>query len=224
MGNRKTGEWLAREWGLSVQQALYRKSGDWYHQLRRFPGALLDAGGFKVFPSIDAFRECPQLQIQKDVHVPGGIREISGYVLMVHGSAKKQDESSKSHSFLEGRATEIVQTRYERSRQARNICLSMHGCACRVCGLDFEERYGELGRGFIHVHHVEKIALAEDERPVDPAKDLVPVCPNCHAMLHRRSPPLTPSALVRYLRRSRGPSLSGRSRPIRATTVGGGSR
>ncbi|MEG1241999.1 MAG: HNH endonuclease, partial [Oscillospiraceae bacterium] len=48
------------------------------------------------------------------------------------------------------------------------------------------ERYGEVGKNFIHVHH--KIPLNEisEEYVVDPVNDLIPVCPNCHAMLHRK--------------------------------------
>lgn len=60
-----------------------------------------------------------------------------------------------------------------------------------VCDLDFGESYGPDGTGFIHVHHIEPLAGSGGERSVDPATDLVPVCPNCHAMLHRRSPPFS---------------------------------
>jgi 5-methylcytosine-specific restriction protein A len=51
--------------------------------------------------------------------------------------------------------------------------------------MDFEKMYGELGRGFIHIHHVVPISTIGKEYLLDPVKDLVPVCPNCHAMLHR---------------------------------------
>ena len=52
----------------------------------------------------------------------------------------------------------------------------------------FFERYGEIGRDFIHVHHRAGMANEKGEHVVNPEKDLVPVCPNCHAMLHRQSP------------------------------------
>ncbi|HHO0788469.1 HNH endonuclease [Aeromonas allosaccharophila] len=57
--------------------------------------------------------------------------------------------------------------------------------------IDFGEKYGELGKGFIHVHHMMPLSEIGEEYVVDPIKDLIPVCPNCHAMLHRRNPPLT---------------------------------
>ena len=77
--------------------------------------------------------------------------------------------------------------RVERDSNARKACLKKHGYDCAVCGFNFFETYGDLGLNFIHVHHRED--LAEGERATDPAKDLVPVCPNCHAMLHKGGKP-----------------------------------
>jgi len=71
---------LAKHWGLSVRHALYRKTGNWYHQLSKFPGALLDANGDVIFDTEHAFRTCPQLQIGKQVGAPHGIKVIPGYV------------------------------------------------------------------------------------------------------------------------------------------------
>ena len=87
----------------------------------------------------------------------------------------------------EGAVSRAEVNRYERSRWARAECLRHYGHECQVCGLDFEEHYGELGKGFMHVHHVtpmHEIAANPDYR-LDPVDDLRPVCPNCHAMLHR---------------------------------------
>ncbi len=56
--------------------------------------------------------------------------------------------------------------------------------------MSFQERYGEIGRGFIHVHHRKPLALRRAEYKLRPTIDLVPVCPNCHAMLHTKTPPL----------------------------------
>jgi 5-methylcytosine-specific restriction protein A len=57
-----------------------------------------------------------------------------------------------------------------------------------VCGFDFEKSYGEIGKGFIHVHHKVDIATIGKSYQVDPINDLIPVCPNCHAMLHTEKP------------------------------------
>jgi hypothetical protein len=77
---RWTGRKPAREWGVDVQHALYRESGDWYHDLQQFPGAYLDATGYVVFNSREEYRQCPQLERGKTVHVPGGISAIPGYI------------------------------------------------------------------------------------------------------------------------------------------------
>ncbi|MBR3141650.1 MAG: HNH endonuclease [Clostridiales bacterium] len=66
---------------------------------------------------------------------------------------------------------------------------------CDLCGFNFEKKYGLLGRGFIHVHHIEMVAEYGGERFINPITDMIPVCPNCHAMLHRKRPPLTPEEL-----------------------------
>jgi 5-methylcytosine-specific restriction protein A len=55
---------------------------------------------------------------------------------------------------------------------------------CKVCGVDFGDRYGEQASGFIHVHHKIPLSEVDEEYRVNPIEDLVPVCPNCHAVIH----------------------------------------
>ena len=85
---------------------------------------------------------------------------------------------------IEGSVTRVSVNRYERSRAARAACIDQHGAQCAACGLNFEKMYGEIGRGFIHVHHIVPVSQSGGAYKLDPVKDLVPVCPNCHAMLH----------------------------------------
>ena len=92
--------------------------------------------------------------------------------------------------FVEGSTTQVTQTRYERNIYARKECLKYYGYSCIVCGFNFEKHYGNIGYQFIHVHHLIQIASIKQEYRIDPIKDLRPVCPNCHAMLHRSNPPL----------------------------------
>ncbi|WP_210397214.1 HNH endonuclease [Motiliproteus sediminis] len=99
------------------------------------------------------------------------------------------DIDEEALEFLEGRVCKITVNAYERDPRARDACIRHHGTVCAVCRLNFEDRYGEIGRGFIHVHHKRPLSVLGDEYKVNPQKDLVPVCPNCHAMLHRRNPP-----------------------------------
>jgi 5-methylcytosine-specific restriction protein A len=95
------------------------------------------------------------------------------------------DEVPPSQGFPEGATTKVLVNRYERSPRARQACIGHHGTACAVCGFDFGEVYGDLGGGCIHVHHIRPLSELPDGYEVDPKKDLVPVCPNCHAMIHK---------------------------------------
>lgn len=100
------------------------------------------------------------------------------------------NEIFDSESFVEGAVRKVVVNAYERDPKARAACLKKLGHDCAVCGVNFEDTYGEIGRGFIHVHHKKPLAGRRKEYRVNPTRDLAPVCPNCHAMLHTRNPPL----------------------------------
>lgn len=101
------------------------------------------------------------------------------------------DEVGEQFFFSEGHATQVYVNRYERNNEARRKCIQLNGCKCAVCGMDFEKQYGEIGKGFIHVHHIIPISSIGKDYQIDYKKDLIPVCPNCHSMLHRKNPPYT---------------------------------
>lgn len=94
-------------------------------------------------------------------------------------------EDSELDPLYEGHATLIQVNKYERNAVARQKCLEYHGCRCVICNIDFGERYGDFAKGFIHVHHLTPLHIIGDAYIVDPQYDLVPVCPNCHAMIHK---------------------------------------
>ena len=97
----------------------------------------------------------------------------------------------KIENHFEGEASTVLVNSYERNRKARAECLSAHGYSCFVCDMSFAERYGKIGINFIHVHHLVPISKRKKRYKLNPKKDLAPVCPNCHAMLHTSDPPLT---------------------------------
>ena len=96
------------------------------------------------------------------------------------------DEYSSGALYTEGTRTKVYVNRYERDRAARDACIKHHGTSCSVCNFDFKKVYGELGDGFIHVHHIVPLSQINSNYKVDPINDLIPVCPNCHSMLHRK--------------------------------------
>ena len=85
--------------------------------------------------------------------------------------------------------------RYERSRINRAACIEVNGDSCKICGFSFGKNYGEHGEGFIHVHHIIPVSQMGGSYSLNPATDLIPVCPNCHSMLHRRQEVLLPEGL-----------------------------
>jgi 5-methylcytosine-specific restriction protein A len=95
------------------------------------------------------------------------------------------DEVVTPAAYYEGALRTITVNAYERDPRARQACIEHYGTRCSVCELDFGVVYGSLGDGFIHVHHLVPLAKVGKTYVVDPIKDLRPVCPNCHAMLHR---------------------------------------
>ena len=95
------------------------------------------------------------------------------------------DEEAK---MIEGGKKTITVNKYERSNEARVKCIDHWKYSCSVCKMEFEDVYGEIGKGFIHVHHLVPISEIGKSYKIDPINDLIPVCPNCHAMIHKRKP------------------------------------
>lgn len=100
---------------------------------------------------------------------------------------------------VEGAPRVVEQTRCERDLALRAACLALQGPQCRVCGMSFERVYGADAAGFIHVHHLEPLGTVGEAHVVDPATDLIPVCPNCHGVIHLRNPPFTPDEVKAML-------------------------
>jgi len=105
------------------------------------------------------------------------------------------DELPDNFAYWEGVPQQVLVNRYERSLAAREECIAHYGCICQACKLDFSKRYGDRGTGFIHVHHTTPLFDIGMAYRVDPIRDLIPVCPNCHAMLHKSEPPISINAL-----------------------------
>lgn len=100
-------------------------------------------------------------------------------------------EEPEADSMYEGNLKKISVNKYERNPLARRACIDHFKAICMVCDFNFEEVYGDIGRDFIHVHHLKELSAIKKEYKIDVINDLVPVCPNCHAMLHKRKPAYT---------------------------------
>ncbi|MBD8574696.1 HNH endonuclease [Pseudomonas syringae] len=89
-------------------------------------------------------------------------------------------------SRVEGDKIKYFGERYERDPILRRQAIAFHGLECKVCGFNFEAGYGEYAKGYVHVHHVVPISQFEGAKVVSPESDMVPLCANCHAVIHRR--------------------------------------
>jgi len=97
----------------------------------------------------------------------------------------------------EGKQITVRVNRYERDRTAkqdmidayRSEIVPKNGYKCQVCGFDFEDTYGDLGRNFIEAHHLTPLSEIKENHEVNPATDMIPLCANCHAMIHKMKNP-----------------------------------
>jgi len=99
-----------------------------------------------------------------------------------------------------GKKVTVVVNKYERDPNKRKKCIDHFGHTCQICGFSFDAKYRDLGYDFCHVHHIEPLSEVGGEYDIDPTKDMIPVCANCHAMLHRRRPALKPDELKKLLK------------------------
>lgn len=117
------------------------------------------------------------------------------------------EEIVNPEQYPEGLSKTISVNVYERNVKARKECLKEHGYKCIVCDFDFEKTYGAIGKSYIHVHHIVPLSEIKQEYDIDPKRDLVPVCPNCHSMLHRSKEVLSIEKLKELLGRESANSL-----------------
>jgi hypothetical protein len=109
------------------------------------------------------------------------------------------EEVPSGTTYSEGSVERVLVNRYERDPRARQECIRYYGTKCFLCGFDFAAQYGGVMAGFIHVHHLASLASVGEDYEVDPVEDLRPVCPNCHAVLHRKEPPYSLEDVRRFL-------------------------
>ena len=154
--------------------------------------------------------EIKKIKLQLDINQPyndlisrlrAGIKILEPYYLLA-----VSNELSDGYEFIEdnelyyeGSVTTVKVNKYERNPEARKKCIEKHGCQCKICGFDFEKVYGSFGKGKIHVHHIKPLNEISKEYIVDPINDLIPVCPNCHMMLHSRKPAFKPHEVKSFI-------------------------
>lgn len=149
--------------------------------------ALLPLGG--QIPSSVLSREVPDVAWNRfrgsGRSIPSSSEPALQRVWREHGPAASEPFQTVPGTYPEGAVSRIETNRYERDPEARRICLAFHGTSCAACTFSFEVRYGDIGKDYIHVHHVVPVSQLGSDYRLDPIADLVPLCANCHAMAHR---------------------------------------
>lgn len=113
------------------------------------------------------------------------------YIQFIHSCTKNNPSSiikEKNELILrtEGGRRVVVSTRIERNAELRNAAIALHGTTCAGCGFNFGHTYGTYGEGYIEIHHVHPLAAESQRIKTSVETDLIPLCANCHCMVHRQ--------------------------------------
>ena len=105
-----------------------------------------------------------------------------------------EENIENSQLYTEGSKKKVIVNAYERNPQAKKKCIDFYKkkhngiIKCEICGFNFGQVYGDKFSEKIHVHHKKEISQIGESYKVNPTKDLVPICPNCHLIAHSRKP------------------------------------
>lgn len=110
----------------------------------------------------------------------------------VPGEMDVVPNTEKAPELHEGAEVQTMHAQgYERNKEAREACISyfrkLHGgeLVCECCGFNFAKAYKDIGEDYIEVHHRTPVSQRGGDYVVNPQTDLVPLCSNCHSMIHR---------------------------------------
>jgi 5-methylcytosine-specific restriction protein A len=170
-----------------------------------FESILLDYGPTKLSNALQAARK--HVNYYSNLSNGGNLKKVSRLIEKYQTKVDISqpcipEEISEEENYFEGGKKQITVNAYERNPQARAKCIAHHGLDCKVCGFNFAEVYGEIGQDYIHVHHIKPLSEIQEGYQVNPINDLVPVCPNCHAMLHKKIPSYTVHQIKQYIKLS----------------------
>ena len=155
----------------------------------------VSSGAFTITATTRGLTQDPDVAataVTRDIVVPlmAAMAELIGYDVI--------EEDETEQEAFEGAILVSTVRRRERNPRNRLLCIRLHGEKCACCKVEPRKVYGNAG-GIIEVHHLEALSLLEAPRQYDPAVDLVPLCPNCHRVVHTRRPVPLPLEDVREM-------------------------
>lgn len=184
-----TGHQLNKLLELGAAHALYEKEGKWYHQLKRFPGALFDDDGYVFFATEADYTGHPALQIRQDLHVIGGVSQLQEYrpysareQLLVKGLPPAVVTSPTAVETVRVlRAVDVML----RKKSLADRLKKLYKHTCQLCGTRLQTGATSY---YAEVHHI--VALGNPHNGGDKLENMVCVCPNCHVLLDLKAIPL----------------------------------
>lgn len=122
-------------------------------------------------------------------HSPG-LLSYAKHVVSENSSVPTEHQTKDY--YFEGAMRHVSTNVDERNRTARDECVKTHGSTCVICGFNFQASYGAGAAGVYPcasrnttIHNRSSVQAYK----VNPVKDLVPLCPNCHSVVHLVNPP-----------------------------------
>lgn len=121
-----------------------------------------------------------------------------------------EEAAENNQLYIEGSKKKVIVNAYERNPQAKKKCIDYYKkkhngiVKCEICGFNFGQVYGTEFSEKIHVHHKKEISQIGAAYKVDPIKDLVPICPNCHLIAHSRKPAYSVKEIKKMLEENNG--------------------
>ena len=199
LAGKETGYWanyflrsVKKNGGLATAKKLLISKSN--NKIEKGLQALIDAGRPDISVEALALKSEFQSLFTDDEKIEASrrIKAVPQFIKRtpIAPELNHSEDLPESETYIEGTIRIIIVNAYERDPKARAACLAKYGYCCAVCDIDFSKVYGEIGEKFIHVHHKKPLAILRSEYSVNPKTDLVPVCPNCHCMLHTHNPPL----------------------------------
>jgi hypothetical protein len=176
--NRNKADELSKVFGLNVIQSRYSDWGNFYGLVQSYPCALWDRSGYILFSNEDALK-IPGVSVGKRINVPKGISSLNGYKRVIYG-VQLPEELPDGVKYQEG-------------------AVHHYGDVCQVCSVMLRDVYGAIAETLIHVHHLKPISEIGKSYMINPVADLIPVCPNCHAVIHLKTPPYSPQQVSAML-------------------------
>lgn len=176
-----TGKELNKLLQINAQHALYSEKGNWYHNLKNFPGVLFDRNGYIVFSSKEDYEINSDLIIRKDLNVRKSISKLVGYKFFTSKEKELIEKMQVDDTLiLNEEAVRIIREvqLILRKKSLVNKIKKLYNNTCQICGIQLKINPNIC---YSEVHHIKP--LGQPHTGSDSLDNMICVCPNHHVLL-----------------------------------------